>query len=254
MSNIEVIKAIFIFEKKSGRPFIRYMPSRDFKIEPFLVIGFLTAIMKFSKEVGRSDLKMIDMENLRFVFTEKDDIIFNAITTKLVRPLDLMFKLNTIVTIFLNQFTKDELLNPKVALEYYDSFLETIDEIIHGEVRVLETPKEKRIREILENFNKKDVITGSGVLSFTGDLLVNAFANDEDIDIVFTIFNSIFETKIFGINKFYINIKNRDIFIHRIDDETLFAVITQKDLTCDIVENLIFEILPEIREVIKSRD
>ncbi|MHA1379859.1 MAG: hypothetical protein ACTSRG_15930 [Candidatus Helarchaeota archaeon] len=250
MSKVEVIKAIFIFEKKSGRPFIRYMPSRDFKIEPFLVIGFLTAIMKFSKEVGRSDLKMIDMENLRFVFTEKDDIIFNAITTKLVKPLDLMFKLNTIATIFLNQYTKEELTNPKVALEFYDTFLETIDEIIHGEVRGLETSKEKKIRKLLQEFNKDNGVSGSGVLSFTGDFLVNSFSNDEEVDIVFTIFNSIFETKIFGINKFYINIENRDIFIRRLDEETLFAVISNKDV--DDLHAGISEIMPKIKQIIKS--
>ncbi len=253
MSKVEVIKAIFIFDKKSGRPFIRYMPSGDFKIEPFLVIGFLTAIMKFSKEVGRSDLKMIDMENLRFVFTEKDDIIFNAITTKLVKPLDLMFKLNTIATIFLNQFTGDELVNPKIALEHYDGFLETIDEIMHGNVRVLNIEKEEKIKQALNNFNKNSQISGSGVISFTGDFLVNAFSKDEDVDLVYTIFNSIFETKVFGINKFFINIEERDISIMRIDEETLFVVISEKNQSCQAMEDRIVDLVQELRGLIKGR-
>lgn len=254
MSRVEIIKAIFIFDKKSGRPFIRYLPSRDFKIEPFLVIGFLTAIMKFSKEVGRSDLKMIDMENLRFVFTEQEDTIFNAITTKLVKPLDLMFKLNTISTIFLNEFSKEELCNPRIPLEYYDKFLKTVDEIIHGEVRVLEYTKEEKIRELLILFNEENQIAGSGVLSFTGDFLVNAFTDDADVDLVFTIFNSTFETKIFGINKFTIDIKNQDILIMKIDEETLFAVAGSENQNLQNLEEKVNELVLQIVEILKEKE
>ncbi|NVM03778.1 MAG: hypothetical protein HWN67_15720 [Candidatus Helarchaeota archaeon] len=252
MSSVEVIKAIFIFDKKSGRPFIRFRPSRDFQIEPFLVIGFLTAIMKFSKEVGRSDLKMIDMENLRFVFTEKDGIIFNAITTKLVKPIDLMFKLNTISTIFLNEYTMEELLDPKIALEYYDGFKNTIDEIIHGTVRGLELERESKLKEILNEFNKNNELDGSGIISFTGDFLVTAFNKIEDEETVHSIFNSIFETKIFGINNFTITILNRHIIITRIEEESLLVIIMREDQICPTIEENIEEIKKRIRKILRG--
>ncbi|MFX0134142.1 MAG: hypothetical protein ACFFDN_10910 [Candidatus Hodarchaeota archaeon] len=252
MSSVEVIKAIFIFDKKSGRPFIRYRPSRDFQIEPFLVIGFLTAIMKFSKEVGRSDLKMIDMENLRFVFTEKDGIIFNAITTKLVKPIDLMFKLNTISTIFLNEYTMEELLNPKIALEYYDGFKKTIHEIIQGTVRGLDHKKEVKIKELLNEFNNENQLNGSGIISFTGDFLVTAFNRNQDEDIVHSIFNSIFETKIFGINNFTITILDQHIIISRIEEESLLVIIMREDQISSTIEDKIEELKKEIKKIFRG--
>ena len=54
------IKAIFVFDKRSGRPYIR-RTFGGFQAEPFLVMGFMNAIMKFAKEVGKSDLRIIDM-------------------------------------------------------------------------------------------------------------------------------------------------------------------------------------------------
>ncbi|MFX1297100.1 MAG: hypothetical protein ACFFD2_19885 [Promethearchaeota archaeon] len=63
MNDTKLIKAIFIFDKKSGRPFIR-RTFGGFNAEPFLVMGFLNAIMKFAKEVGKSDCVFFSLKRI----------------------------------------------------------------------------------------------------------------------------------------------------------------------------------------------
>ncbi|MDD1777646.1 MAG: hypothetical protein LUQ65_05700, partial [Candidatus Helarchaeota archaeon] len=108
MSLSEFVRAIFIFEKKSGRPYVRRTYG-NFQAEPFLVMGFLNAIMKFSKEVGKSDLRMIDLQDLRFFFSEKESVIITAITHISVSALELKFKIKTIESLFLERFKPDDL-------------------------------------------------------------------------------------------------------------------------------------------------
>ena len=258
---LEIVKALFIFNKKSGRPFIRYLGRRgDFDIEPFLVIGFLTAIIKFSREVGKSELKIIDMEEMRFVFTEKDDTVVCAVTTKLINPLDLLFKVQTIETLFLNSFTEEELINPRIELEFFETFLPTLEEILFGTVRTFSDEEIKKIKAILDDFvdfHKK--MAGGAIVSFTGDILVSAFRSKEQEEVVRTFFNAVFGTRVSGIEKILIELsqlsfEGHSILFERVEEETLLVLISKSGEYLQSHEEPIQKLCHDIAKSLKIKD
>lgn len=258
---VDIVKALFIFNKKSGRPFIRYLGRRgEFDIEPFLVIGFLTAIIKFSREVGKSELKIIDMEELRFVFTEKEDVVVCAVTTKLINPLDLLFKVQTIETLFLNSFNEEQLNNPRIELEFFETFLPTLEEVLYGSVRSFSEEEIKQIKVILDKFVKKHVkMHGSAIVSFTGDILVKSFGNDEQEEIVRTFFNAIFGTRVSGIEKILIELsqlsfEGYSILFQRIEEETLLVLISKSGEYLQSHEEPIQKLSYEISKLLRRKD
>lgn len=258
---LDIVKALFIFNKKSGRPFIRYLGRRgEFDIEPFLVIGFLTAIIKFSREVGKSELKIIDMEEMRFVFTEKDDVVVCAVTTKFINPLDLLFKVQTIETLFLNSFTEEQLNNPRIELEFFETFLPTLEEILFGVVRSFSDEEMNNIKVILDefiNFHKK--MAGGAIVSFTGDILVASFGDSGQEEIVRTFFNAIFGTRVSGIEKILIELsqlsfEGHSILFERIEEETLLVLISKSGEYLQSHEEYIQKLCHDISKLLRTKD
>ncbi len=222
MSGSELIKAIFIFDKKSGRPYIR-RTFGDFQAEPFLVMGFLNAIMKFAKEVGKSDLKIIDMQDLRFIFTEKNNIIFTSITTKLVSPLDLKFKIKTIESIFLEKYSPEDLADVGREIEYFESFIPVIDEIVFGDVRYVRQEVKSQMQQIIEKLVNHKNISGAAIISFTGILLASELTpNQKDLFLKF--FSGIFGIGVSGISRVIIDTHNFSINITTLEEDCLLVV------------------------------
>ncbi|MFX0133244.1 MAG: hypothetical protein ACFFDN_06340 [Candidatus Hodarchaeota archaeon] len=244
----EILKALIIFDKKTGNPYINYFPDKDFNMDPNLIINFLTSVLDFSKKFGQN-LKMFDMESFRLVFTEKQDIVFNAISNRLVNPMDILFKLNTIQSIFLNEFSEDILSNPDIPSNYFDNFLKKIDEIINGDLRVLKN--KPKIKKVLDTFHKKDFVMGSGLLSFAGNFLVSTF-NKADTILIQSLFNSYFEMIVAGINKAIIEFLNRTFYIKKIDDQTLFVVIIKNDKEFKQIESEIEKVRENLKVIVKT--
>ena len=258
---LEIVKALFIFNKKSGRPFIRYLGRRgEFDIEPFLVIGFLTAIIKFSREVGKSDLKIIDMEEMRFVFSDKDDVVVCAVTTKFINPLDLLFKVQTIETLFINTFTEDQLVNPRIELEFFETFLPTLEEILYGTVRTFSDDERSKIKNILDGFlERHKKMSGAAIVSFTGDILVASFGYSKQEEIVRTFFNAIFGTRVSGIEKILIELselsfEGHSILFDRIEEETLLVLISKSGQYLQAHEEPIQKLCHDISKLLKTKD
>ncbi len=258
---LDLLKALFIFNKKSGRPFIRYLGRKgEFDIEPFLVIGFLTAIIKFSREVGKSELKIIDMEDLRFIFSEKDDTICCAVTTKLINPLDLLFKVQTIETLFLNSFTEEELNNPRIELEFFETFLPVLEEILYGNVRSFSKEEISTVKKLLDEFkNLHKKMSGAAVISFTGDLLVNSLKGSDQVELVRTFFNAIFGTRITGIDKILIDLSQLSydgysILINRIEEETLLVLISKSGEYLQSHDKEMQKLIHNIAKLLKTKD
>ena len=249
MTKEELIKALLIFDKKTGTPFIHYVPAEDFDKDPNLIISLLTSVIKYSKELGQTNLKMLDLEGFRLVFTEKQDIVFNAISNKLVNPMDLLFKLNTIQTLFLNEFTEEILSDPNISKNYFDNFVEKIDEIINGDLRVLEN--KQSVKKILERFNKNKFVIGSAVLSFAGNFLVNTFSKTET-NLIQGIFNTNFELIVAGIKKALIEFRNMTFYTKKIDDQTLFATIIENVKNFEKIQAKIDKVGEEIIKVVQK--
>ncbi|HUY01233.1 MAG TPA: hypothetical protein VMV49_16855 [Candidatus Deferrimicrobium sp.] len=225
MSFSELVKAIFIFDKKSGRPFVR-RTFGDFQAEPFLVMGFLNAIMKFSKEVGKSDLRMIDMQDLRFFFTEKNNVIFTSITSKTVSPLDLKFKIKTIESIFLERFTDAELIDMSREIEYFESFIPIIDEIVFGDVRHVSKEKRKNMLSILEKLTQNENIAGAAIISFTGIIVADALT-DTQRELFLNFFNGIYGIGISGITRVLVDTISLSIYITNLEGDCLLVVFSK---------------------------
>ena len=222
MNRSELIKAIFIFDKRSGRPYIR-RTFGGFQAEPFLVMGFLTAIMKFAKEVGKSDLRIIDMQDLRFFFTEKNNIIFTSITSKTVSPLDLKFKIKTIESIFLEKYSQDELANIGLEIEHFESFIPIIDEIVFGDVRHVKKEKRGEMQILLKALTQNENIAGAAILSFTGVILASVMT-DSQKELFLKFFNGIYGLGVSGITRVIIDTHNFSIYITHLEEDCILVV------------------------------
>lgn len=248
MSRSELIKAIFVFDKKSGRPFIR-RTFGDFQAEPFLVMGFLNAIMKFAKEVGKSDLRMIDMQDLRFVFTEKNDIIFTSITNKIMSPLDLKFKIKTIESIFLEKYTPEDLANISLEIEYFESFIPIIDEIIFGDVRYLANGKRDQMQSLLDNLIENENIASAAILSFTGILLVSTLTEKQK-DVFYKFFNGIFAAGVSGITRVIIDTQTFSLYITSLEEDCILVVFSLSKQFQNLDKKKINETILQVNELI----
>ena len=248
MSRSELIKAIFVFDKKSGRPFIR-RTFGDFQAEPFLVMGFLNAIMKFAKEVGKSDLRMIDMQDLRFVFTEKNDIIFTSITNKIMSPLDLKFKIKTIESIFLEKYTPEDLANISLEIEYFESFIPIIDEIIFGDVRYLANEKRDQMQSLLDNLIENENIASAAILSFTGILLVSTLTEKQK-DVFYKFFNGIFAAGVSGITRVIIDTQTFSLYITSLEEDCILVVFSLSKQFQNLDKKKINETILQVNELI----
>ncbi len=249
MTKEKIIESLLIVDKKTGNIFINYVPAKDFDKDPNLIIGLLTSFLKYTKDLEQKNLKMLDLESFRLIFTEKYDIIFVAISNRLVNPMNLLFKLNTIQTLFLNEFTEDELSNPNIPPNYFDDFIEKIREIMNGDLRVLEN--KQSVKKILERFSKDKIVIGSAVLSFAGNFLVSTFTKDET-NLIQALFNTNFELIISGIKKAFIEFLNRTFYIRKIDDQTLFVVIIKNVEDFEKIQIKIEKVEKEIINVVKK--
>ncbi|MHA1132293.1 MAG: hypothetical protein ACTSQI_00580 [Candidatus Helarchaeota archaeon] len=253
MSGTELVNAIFVFDKKSGRPYIR-RTFGNFQAEPFLVIGFLNAIMKFAKEVGKSDLKVIDMQDLRFYFiertlSEKISIIFTAITNISVSPLDLKFKIKTIESLFLEKYKTEELMDVSREIEFFEKFNPIIDEIIFGDVRPIPKTISGDLEQILADLIQNENIAGAGIYSFTGVQLADRLT-DWQREIFLKFFNGIFTVGISGITRVTIDTHAYSIYITYLEEDCLLVVFStsKRFLTAD--RSKISETIVKINEII----
>ncbi|MHA1381536.1 MAG: hypothetical protein ACTSRG_24480 [Candidatus Helarchaeota archaeon] len=247
MKDKNAIKALIIFNKETEVPYINYIASKDFNINPLDTVRFLKTVQMFSKYIGNSDVKMIEVEKFRLLFSETQDIIFAIITTKLINPFESLFRLNTIMTLFLNEFSEVQLNDKQKFHNDFSTFEIKVQEIIHGETIVLE--KKLEIKRILEKFNENEHILGCAILSFSGDILVNALHNKE-VYLIDSIFNSIYEMKISGIMKVFIEFLNLNFFSSKINDEIVLVAISKKGLSLANFESEIEEVKSKIQTVI----
>lgn len=253
MNQQELIKGFLIFEKRSGRPFIhRTYPG--FNADPFLLIGFLNAMIKFAKEamIGSSDIRMIDMQDLRFAFMESHGIIFTAISTSITSPLDLEFKIKTIESLFLENFKQEDLQNPSLSIEHYNSFNRIVDEIVEGEVKYVPEEKTSIIKTILDDYkNKNEQIIGMAIISFTGIVIVNSLI-PEHYNLMSKLINNLFSTRISGIKKFYMELVDTFIYVELISIDSYLICITKKKYLKEIEKQKFIDFKSKISELLRQ--
>ncbi|MFW9778856.1 MAG: hypothetical protein ACFFE8_08380 [Candidatus Heimdallarchaeota archaeon] len=176
------IKAFFIFRRESGDTLItRSYEEIDRQApDPHLVVAFLTAMFSFAESSALSDLRVVDMEDVRFSFIEKDGLVFAVLASPLVSTMDLQFKLKTISSLFLSEHPNQKDIQ-LIDTEMFKNFSIQVDAVFKGETReLLSSSKEAALFYLRKLVKNEDVgIRGAMIVSFTGEPVVE-FQMDRD--------------------------------------------------------------------------
>lgn len=176
LDKFKTIKAFFIFQKETGNTlFTRSYETQDTTTpDAHLVVAFLTAMFSFAKSSSLSDLRVVDMTDLRFSFIERDGLVFAIIASPLVSPLDLQFKLTTIASLFLAEYRIKVEEMQLIDTEVFESFKSHVDEVFLGETReMLTSSKNAALFYLKKLVQQKNIgARGAMIVSFTGDILL----------------------------------------------------------------------------------
>ena len=176
LEKFKTIKAFFIFQKESGATlFTRSYETKDTPTpDAHLVVAFLTAMFSFAKSSSLSELRVVDMTDLRFSFIEKDDLVFAVLASPLVSPLDLQFKLTTISSLFLAEYSKQVEDLQLVDTDMFEGFSSHVDEVFLGETREMLTSSKNAALFYLKKLVQQKITGARGamIVSFTGDILI----------------------------------------------------------------------------------
>ncbi len=174
-SPLEDIYSFLAFVRSSGLPVLFRNYQESLSMEPGLVSAFLTAMISFAREAQLSDLKQVDMADLRLVFIEEDPVVFATLVSRFVSPLDLEFKLRTIKSLFFEEFNREDINILASNQTSFRDFAKIVDEIMLGETRGIDPSIKAAVREAIDDTMLDSGMTSLAVLSMTGNVIVNRF-------------------------------------------------------------------------------
>lgn len=185
LARFKEIKAFFIFKKETGETLFTRSYEKDGVETPdaHLVVAFLTAMFSFAESSSLSELRVVDMSDLRFSFIERDGLVFAILASAFVSTMDLQFKLTTIASLFLSDFgTKIDNIQI-IDTEMFASFNEKADEVFLGETREMLTSSKNAAKFYLRKLvqNEETRVNGAMIISFTGDILIEYHMNQEQM-------------------------------------------------------------------------
>ncbi len=177
LEQFKAIKAFFVYQKETGNTvFTRSYEIKGTKTpDAHLVVAFLSAMFSFAKSSSSlSELRVVDMTDLRFSFIERGGLVFAALASPLVSPMDLKFKLTTISSLFLSEYA-DKLNEVElIDTDMFEGFNEIVDGVFLGETReMLTSSKNAALFYLKKLVQQKDIgVRGAMIVSFTGDILI----------------------------------------------------------------------------------
>ena len=176
LEKFKTIKAFFIFQKETGNTlFTRSYETKDTPTpDAHLVVAFLTAMFSFAKSSSLSELRVVDMTDLRFSFIEREDLVFAILASPLVSPLDLQFKLTTIASLFLSEYGHQVEEMQLIYTKVFETFKSHVDDVFLGETReMLESSKNAALFYLKKLIQRERTgARGAMIVSFTGDILL----------------------------------------------------------------------------------
>jgi len=176
LEKFKAIKAFFVFQKETGNTlYTRSYETAGIKTpDAHLVVAFLSAMFAFAKDSSLSELRVVDMTDLRFSFIERTGLVFAILASPLVSPMDLQFKLTTIASLFLSEFSvKFEGLE-LIDTDMFEGFDISVDDVFLGETREMLTSSKNAALFYLKKLVQQEGIGARGamIVSFTGDILI----------------------------------------------------------------------------------
>ncbi|MHA1167810.1 MAG: hypothetical protein ACTSP4_10475 [Candidatus Hodarchaeales archaeon] len=196
------IKAFYIFDSNTGNTFLSSVYSEQLQIDPLLATAFLTAMYKFARDAKLSDLRVINLSDLTLFFIEKEGLLFAALTSTFVSPVDMISKLKLIASLFISRY-EGVLKGGKIIVDtqVFAKFEPVVDEILKGHSRTLDPKIREAISDVIEKIleEEKGLISGVSVIGYTGEAIVN-FMEQDILTAIINFLNICFEKKIYSVN------------------------------------------------------
>ena len=221
--------------------------------EKQLISSFFSALMSFSKQILGKVIKIIEMEGIKFVVIEMNQLYYGVLCDSIENLIlleDIIQKINAQFIKYVNENKVD------LNLEYvYDDILDAnIDKIVTDVFNNEFTlNKEKEIINFLDNIASSDEIKGIILLTNKGKLIYSTF---NKINLRHFLTEVDFRVKITNnsiLKLFYTSKNNELIFSDYIDDSYFIILVFGIDTKFGVAEYLLAKTTNFIKKIINMR-
>lgn len=173
------IHSLFIL-KKTGVCIYNRNFTNDFEnIEVNLITPFFSAIFSFSENViSKKTPEILEMSELRFVFTVRDDFIFSILSDSSASIIFVSSRLSRIADEFFELFPDTTKVKDYQQIEEpkYD---ELVDSIITGEEEIyMSKVFYKKVIDVFKDLMYENEIIGAALLSTKGNVIYTSLPNE----------------------------------------------------------------------------
>lgn len=251
LERFKQIKAFFIFRKESGETLFTRSYETDKARTPdaHLVVAFLTAMFSFAKS-SLSELRVVDMTDLRFSFIEREGLVFAILASPLVSSMDIQFKLKTTASLFLSEYGDNLNQINIVDTDMFTSFTEKVDEVFTGETREMLTSSKNATKFYLRKLvqSEEGGIRGAMIISFTGDILIEYHMDQQQMAGAIRILNV--STYMRNLRYLVVSSEATHLVAYKISEGLLLCVDGDPTARLESLVVRISETVKQIREVV----
>ena len=173
------IHSLFIL-KKTGVCIYNRNFTNDFEnIEVNLITPFFSAIFSFSENViSKKTPEILEMSELRFVFTVRDDFIFSILSDSSASIIFVSSRLSRIADEFFELFPDTTKVKDYQQIEE-PRFDELVDSIITGEEEIyMSKVFYKKVIDVFKALMYENEIIGAALLSTKGNVIYTSLPNE----------------------------------------------------------------------------
>jgi hypothetical protein len=173
------IHSLFIL-KKTGVCIYNRNFTNDFEnIEVNLITPFFSAIFSFSENViSKKTPEILEMSELRFVFTVRDDFIFSILSDSSASLIFVSSRLSRIADEFFELFPDTNEVKDYQQIEE-PKFDELVDTVITGEEEIyMSKVFYKKVIDVFKDLMHESEIVGAALLSTKGNVIYTSLPNE----------------------------------------------------------------------------
>ncbi|MHA2295841.1 MAG: hypothetical protein ACXAEU_10900 [Candidatus Hodarchaeales archaeon] len=233
------IKTFYIFDSTTGYTFFSRDYSKRMQIDPLITTAFLTAMYRFAQEANLSDLRVINLSELTLFFIEKNELIFAALTSNFVSPVDMISKLNLIASLFISNYEM-MIINKKgiVDTEVFDEFNPIVNDILMGQSRTLDTRVKTDLGKIIEKImvEKKEILTGVSVIGYTGEVIVDFMERDLQ-EVIINFINVCYNRRIYNVDFIVFRSRDHNVISRDLGEGLMLIIATNSEIkSTDVIQ------------------
>ncbi|MHA1168125.1 MAG: hypothetical protein ACTSP4_01370 [Candidatus Hodarchaeales archaeon] len=249
--------AFYIFDRHTGSNMFSRIFDEKFTVQPVLITGFLTGLYNFAEEVHLTKLEVINLQELRLVFQNVDNLIFALLTKFHVSFVDASAKINLLRSLFLSRFGEHfEGGKSPIRVDIFDEFEEVADGVLLGQSREIQlrTLSElKRLFSVLKRAFPGKHFEGA-LLSYTGEIIVKEM-DDGLLHSVVSYLNLGYTTKIQAISRLIIESLDYKIILKQLGFTSTYLVVAiEKSVSTDKFIKVVDSIEIQLEEFFEDED